>query len=310
MAHSETAVARFKLSTCELAKSGFESDFIQLQSEYKNLNNESVTDENKPTWTWGHGKRKKQIVYLLHGFIGTPEEMRVTAELLSREGLTVVNDIIPGHGASGFISNNYNEKHWKKHVSAQLDRIRQCSDQIFVIGFSTGALIIHNYLIQNQKNFSAAGVVFYSPFYTPNLSFASWLQKAVRFFASTVPIDFLYRFLHFTDVRVAILKPKNYMQSIPLDTASAIQRLGLAVFYQADMSSESPALLFASEDDQIIKYNNSVSKMQQDFKNLSIINFDHNSIPHHLMVKEVSPVAFKVQTKTLVFILNLTDQNH
>lgn len=306
-AHSETVFARGKLSPCEVAKNEFENAFIELQNEYKTVYNESVASENQPTWTWGHGERKKQIVYLLHGFIGTPEEMRVTADLLVKNGFTVVNDLIPGHGVSGFTSNKYNETKWRSHVSSQFFRLRQCTDQIFVIGFSTGALLIHDYLIQNQKDFSPKGVIFFSPFYKPNLSFVSWLQKAIRLFSTTVPVDFLYSFLHFPDVRVATLKRNNYMQSIPLDTASAIQRLGQMVFDESAMDSEVPALLFASEDDQVIKYNDTVAKMQNDFKKLYLVNFDRDAVPHHLMVKEVSSVAPRVQSKTLDFILSLAN---
>ena len=68
-----------KTIECAAARAEFEARFTRLQNKYLSLNQISVSDENKPTWDWG---RKKQAVYLLHGFIGTPEEMSALGKKL------------------------------------------------------------------------------------------------------------------------------------------------------------------------------------------------------------------------------------
>lgn len=294
-----------KSEVCQKAQKKFENRFTQLQKKYQRLDTVSVSDENKPSWVWG---RKRQAVYLLHGFIGTPNEMSAVALKLQEKNLTVINDLIPGYGTTGFIANQFDQQTWKKHVEANLNSVRECFDQVHLIGFSTGGLLLHHYIRQHTEDFTAQSITLYSPFYKPHLAFADFLRTAARTLTSTVLTKLLYDLTHFPDIKVAVLKPQNYLQQLPLDAAEYVLDFGAEVDSQIKSShlndETTPALLFVSNTDQIMNLDITVKNVSADFLDLTVVKFDKKYVPHHLMVDEVSSVAPFVQDKTVEFILS------
>lgn len=291
-------------SECLNSKAQFEQRFARLSAKYKKFSKEDFKSENKPSWTWG---RKKQAVYLLHGFIGTPHEMEKIATILRKENFTVINDIIPGHGLNGYITNQYDEKSWLGHVAANLSSARNCFDKIHLVGFSTGALLIHHYLRQSRSGFKAQSVTLYSPFYKADLTYVAFLAQAASHLISVVPTKPLYAVTHFPDIKVAVLKPENYLQQLPLDTAKAIFQFGEKVHEASQkfplLDEETPVHLFISKTDKIIDYQESLRVTSSDFRKLDVTTWKDTYVPHHLMVSEVSPVSKEVFAKTLQFIL-------
>lgn len=287
-------------AACKLVEKRFQSRFEKLETDYKKYSSEKFIKDNKPYFKNGTNNK---IVYLLHGFIGSPFEMKPIARLLSEKGYTVVNDLIPGHGVNGYISNHYDEKNWKAHVKENLDDLRTCSNDISVVGFSTGGLLIHDYMSSNP-NFKLQAAVFYSPFYMAHLAFLAWIKDLASWITPTVSISPLYTVSRFQDIQVAVLDKDHYMQQIPLDTATVIQKLGTEVYKKPVLNSETPALLFVSENDQVLNSDTTLEKIKSDFKNIQIQIFTKKQkIPHHLMVDSVSSVATDVQQQGANFIL-------
>ncbi len=286
-------------AACTLAEKRFQSRFEKLETDYKKYSPEKFIKDNKPYFKNGTNNK---IVYLLHGFIGSPFEMKPIARLLSEKGYTVVNDLIPGHGVNGYISNYYDEKKWRAHVKENLDDLQTCSTDISVIGFSTGGLLIHDYMSSNP-NFKPQAAVFYSPFYTAHLAFLAWIKDLASWITPTVSVSPLYAVSRFQDIQVAVLDKDHYMQQIPLDTATVIQKLGTEVYNKPAFNSETPALLFVSENDQVLNSDTTLEKIKSDFKNVQIQIFTKKQkIPHHLMVDSVSSVAIDIQRQGANFI--------
>ena len=145
--------------SCEVAEKKFQSRFEKLEQDYKKISKEGFIKENKPYWKTNKTPQANgKIVYLLHGFIGSPFEMKPTANLLYDLGYTVVNDLIPGHGINGAIANHYDANHWVAHFNESINLMKTCSDHISLIGFSTGGLLIHDYLI-SHPDFKPESVV-------------------------------------------------------------------------------------------------------------------------------------------------------
>ena len=288
-------------NACVTAEVNFSSRFENLQQDYRKYDsNANFSKSNQPYWKTG---TRKKIAYLLHGFIGTPYEMKPLADLLLKSGYTIVNDIIPGHGVNGQISNHYDEVNWRAHVQKSLDELRSCSNEISVMGFSTGALLIHDYMISNP-NFKPQSLVFYSPFYKPDLSFLSWTKDIASLLVPTIPVGPIYRLSHYQDIRVAVIDTEHYMQEIPLLTTTVIQNLGSNVYSKKILNSNIPALLFTSENDQVADSEISLKKMKEDFNNLSVVWFPKKMrIPHHLMVGTVSIYADQINQKAADFII-------
>lgn len=286
-------------TACELAKLSFEKRFSDLENKYRLISNFPLLEENKPYW---HIGTKNEAVYLLHGYIGTPFDMKAAADKLTELGYTVVTDLIPGHGANGVIANQFGDADWREHVKANIDALRSCYPKVHLVGFSTGGLLIHDYL-RNDPNYTAASVILYSPYYLPYSKFNQALNNFVQLFTNTLSTSFLYSLSHHPDAKIAILRPQNYLQDLPLITASRIAKLGKDVDSFGKISLNTHALLFVSDLDEIINLDATLKDVTADFSTLKVIHFTKkDAAPHHLMIPEVSAKAQDVLNETVSFI--------
>jgi len=86
----------------------------------------------------------KTGILLIHGFTGSPSEMRYLGEYLKDKGFTVNGVLLKGHGTTIQDMNKTSYKDWIKSAEqGYLKLIDEC-DEIFVVGFSMGgALALH-----------------------------------------------------------------------------------------------------------------------------------------------------------------------
>jgi carboxylesterase len=99
-------------------------------------------------------------VLLIHGFTGSPAEMRPMAAYLHQHGYTVHAPLLPGHGTT---PDDLNERQWQEWTNAaqgHLDEIRAKCETVFVGGLSMGALVA---LYLGAHHDDLAGVIAYSP---------------------------------------------------------------------------------------------------------------------------------------------------
>ena len=80
-------------------------------------------------------------VLLVHGFSGTPFEVRPLGEALWRAGYTVYAPRLAGHGttAQDLAASTFHD--WRRTVSDAFDRLRTEVDRICVCGLSLGGLL-------------------------------------------------------------------------------------------------------------------------------------------------------------------------
>lgn len=97
---------------------------------------------------------------LIHGFTGSPPEMRLVGDYLHRQGLTVSAPLLPGHGTSAEDLNRYHWTDWAAHAEQALAELQACCTTVFVAGLSMGSLI-SLYLAAHHPEL--AGAVLYSP---------------------------------------------------------------------------------------------------------------------------------------------------
>lgn len=87
---------------------------------------------------------------LIHGFTGSPGEMRPLGEHLHKNGYTVKGLLLPGHGTKveDLAATNWGD--WYSEVEKGYRDLQKQCDKIFVIGLSMGgALALH--LAANEK---------------------------------------------------------------------------------------------------------------------------------------------------------------
>lgn len=83
----------------------------------------------------------KAGVLLIHGFTGTPFEMRLLGEGLCRRGYLVYAPLLGGHGLDSGALAATGWTHWYASVDAALTELRVLVPTVFVAGLSLGGLL-------------------------------------------------------------------------------------------------------------------------------------------------------------------------
>ncbi len=99
-------------------------------------------------------------VLLIHGFTGSPPEMRPVGDYLNARGLTVSAPLLPGHGTDVDDMNRRRWSEWTAHVERALSDLQSRCSTVFVGGLSMGALLT---LHLGAHHPEIAGLMTYSP---------------------------------------------------------------------------------------------------------------------------------------------------
>lgn len=80
-------------------------------------------------------------VLLIHGYTGTPAEMRLLGEHLYQEGYTVLGVRLPGHGTTPEELNETIWQDWYAEAKKGFERLEKCCSEVMVAGLSMGGLL-------------------------------------------------------------------------------------------------------------------------------------------------------------------------
>lgn len=78
---------------------------------------------------------------LLHGFSGSPAEVRPLGEYLAAAGVTVRAPLLPGHGTDPEDLRRTRWPEWVRSAEAELEELRGRYGRVHVVGFSMGGLL-------------------------------------------------------------------------------------------------------------------------------------------------------------------------
>ena len=99
-------------------------------------------------------------VLLIHGFTGSPPEMRPLGDYLHQRGYTVSGPLLPGHGTTVEDMNRRKWTEWTGHVEQSLADLQARCETVFVGGLSMGSLLTL-YLAAHHPELP--GAITYSP---------------------------------------------------------------------------------------------------------------------------------------------------
>jgi carboxylesterase len=87
------------------------------------------------------GDPSKPACLLVHGFTGTPKEMRWMGEYLNRKGYSCLGVRLAGHATTpeDMIRSRWTD--WTASVEGAYDLLRGLSDDIFLVGLSMGGIL-------------------------------------------------------------------------------------------------------------------------------------------------------------------------
>jgi carboxylesterase len=78
---------------------------------------------------------------LIHGFTGTPQNIRPLGDFLARRGFTVLGPRLAGHGTSVDDMEQTGPEDWIASCNAGLDQLKQSCSTLFAIGISMGGTL-------------------------------------------------------------------------------------------------------------------------------------------------------------------------
>jgi carboxylesterase len=99
-------------------------------------------------------------VLLIHGFTGSPPEMRLIGDYLHQRGYTVSGPLLPGHGTTVEDMNRCKWTDWTGHVESALAELQARCETVFVGGLSMGSLLTIYLAAQHHE---ILGAILYSP---------------------------------------------------------------------------------------------------------------------------------------------------
>ena len=88
------------------------------------------------------GSEGKMGILLVHGYSGSPAEVRELAERLNQdEGYTTLGVLLPGHGTDPHDLEKVKWEDWYVAVKAGVKKLKLTCPQVVVIGMSMGSLL-------------------------------------------------------------------------------------------------------------------------------------------------------------------------
>src|SRR5215207_3533345 len=127
------------------------------------------------------GEPGKSACLLIHGFTGTPKEMRWMGEFLNQQGYTCLGIRLTGHATQpeDMIRSTWTD--WTASVEDGYHLLRGLTDTIFLVGLSMGGVLS---LLMSTR-LDVCGVVAMSTPYKlpddPRLSHIDWISKIVSY---------------------------------------------------------------------------------------------------------------------------------
>ncbi len=124
--------------------------------------------EEHQTFYWESGAK---AALLLHGFPGTPAELRPLAETLHVEGWSVQGLLLPGFGSEIASLPERDHSEWTAAVHAALADLRRDHHTVLLAGYSMGASVAIQAAAQGQPD----GLILLAPFWR----IGTWWQQFI-----------------------------------------------------------------------------------------------------------------------------------
>ncbi len=94
-------------------------------------------------------------ILLIHGFTGTPSEMRFLGEYLRDKGYTVRGILLKGHGTTPEDMKKCSYRDWMRGAAEGYKSLKQECDEVFAVGLSMGGLLA----LYLARNYDVRGAV-------------------------------------------------------------------------------------------------------------------------------------------------------
>jgi carboxylesterase len=243
---------------------------------------------------------------LVHGFPGTPKEMRPLGHALNAAGWSVEGILLPGFGAD--IDTLYQRRfeEWGEAVETTLDRMKQTFDPVVLVGYSFGGAVS----LQVAMYESPAALVLLAPFW--KMFDSVWrVLSVVRYISPTIQpsrlfnLDFkdpkllstMGEFLPGLDLQDPQMQQAVIEYKIPIKLIEEVRKAGLAG-YNAAPHITCPTLIVQGTQDTSV----SVESTQKLIKHLNVPVSYHEFETGHKLVHPEEPTWDKIHQVILDYM--------
>lgn len=188
----------------------------------------------------------KGTVLLLHGFTGSPWEVRPLGDALAARGYHVVAPLLPGHGREPEAMLWVTAREWLQAAEAALDELS--ASRVFVAGLSMGALL--GVLLAARRVDKVGGLVLMAPVVGLQGADARLLRFLRRFTLAGIKERWLSKTS--TDIEDPLERESSpILPRYPL--ARVLDLMTLQDLVRSSVGAvRCPALLVAAEHDHVI----------------------------------------------------------
>jgi len=88
------------------------------------------------------------VIVFIHGFMGSPRQFDKLAQNAQRHGHSAASLLLPGHGGAVRDFSSGTMERWQSHVCAEIDRLSQRYNRIYLVGHSMGGLLAVNAAVE------------------------------------------------------------------------------------------------------------------------------------------------------------------
>lgn len=205
---------------------------------------------------WRNGPR---AVLLIHGFPGTPAEMRAVGEVFAASGWSVRGLLLPGFGAELPTLGHKRQHDWEAAVDTALTDLRRRHATVMLAGNSFGGALA----LGAAARQAVAGVILFAPFWRVD----SWVERLFPVAARVLPRMRPFARANFADPRLRA-ELRNFMPDADFDDPAvqgAIRKLELPMHalgqvrragqlgYAAAGAVNAPVLIFQGRGDPLVR---------------------------------------------------------
>jgi carboxylesterase len=197
---------------------------------------------------------------LVHGFPGTPAEMRPLGTVLRDAGWTVHGLMLPGLGADIANLEKRSFEDWSEAASKAMEDLKQKHSLVILVGYSMGAAVALHTAMEQPP----AGLILLAPFWSFGAGWMRILLPVVKLlfprvkplkhvnFSTTAVRHGLQRMFKNIDLDNPRIQEALRKISVSLSPIAQVRKLGLSAFDRAS-KIDIPTLVIQGSQDKMVR---------------------------------------------------------
>ncbi len=269
-----------------LLKFIYDYQFLETINQLLVQTENAFSGEEHQAFHWDGNNQK--AVLLVHGFPGTPAEMRPIAQIFYDLGWTVHGVLLPGFGADIDHILERTHQDWLNAVSKALAILKHDHEQVILVGFSMGGAIALKLATEKALD----GLVLFSPFL--EIDHLLWRAlPAIRLFLPKVKIfklfkpdfsnpqtrDGIHNFMPNADLDDPDVQQEILEFELPISMFNEIRTIGKQAAQVAAML-QIPVQVFQGLQDDLVKPERT-RKLVADLSTL--VDYTEVNAPHEII---------------------------